>query len=193
MRSNIDITTGILTVMDGDHTARVTLLRVPGLDGRGAYMGKVEVRGGGDKTPLRVDLTDSIRDLGDALERHGFGDAKPASLPAQLVYGGAWAPGALKRQVEYNPLKDPNEKAEVVCRRFLNLLWAALPRQWALDPTLTPVGMMVIFRTPAENKAETYNKRDLVCAARDGRLDEMALESARMLLGGGGEHGTQQA
>lgn len=179
MRSSVDAT-GRLTVSDGDRIATATLLRVPGRDGRGAYMGEVHVPGVcTDEMPLRESITDSIRDIGDALDRHGFG-TRPISLPATLMYGGAWAPGALEAQVEYDPLEDP--RVGDACRRFFNLLWANLPGRWALRPMTHPKGLVVECRSPNGLVRAVYDMGILARAADSGHLDRLALAASRMFL-----------
>ncbi len=171
---------GSLTVRDGDRVAIATLLRVPGRDGHGAYMGEVCISGlGTDETPLRDDLAESIRDLGDALERHGF-DTRPISLQAKLIYGGAWVPGVLETQVEYDPIKDP--KVSDACRRFFNLLWANLPGQWTLKPMMQPTGLEVRCIGPNGFTAAVYDTGVLARAAGSGHLDRLAKVAARMFL-----------
>lgn len=172
MHSKVDLTTGKLTVTDGDRVACAALLRVPGRDGRGAYMGEVHIPGiGTDEMPMRESLADSIRDLGDALERHGFG-TRPISLPATLMYGGAWASGALESQVEYDPLKDP--RVGEACRRFFNLLWANLPGHVLLKPVMLPSGLKVTFRSNRGITTVVFDTGVLARAAVDGYLELLA-------------------
>lgn len=171
MRSNVDAVTGSLTVRDGARRARATLLRVPGRDGRGAYMGEVCIAATTDETPLRVNIAESIRDLGDALDRHGF-HVRPLSLPARLVYGGAWAPGALESQIGYDMLRDP--KTGDACRRFFNLLWANLPGHVLLKPVMLPSGLKVTFRSNRGITTVVFDTGVLARAAVDGYLELLA-------------------
>ena len=187
MLVDIDVGTGTLTAVRGDgRVAKATLLRVPGHDGHGAYMGEVDITPPNitDEMPLRDDLTDSIRDIGDALVRHGF-DVRPVSLPVRLVYGGAWAPGALENQVGYDPLNDP--EADEACRRFFNLIWANLPRQWSLEPKLTPWGLKILFRAPDVLRTEVYGTHTLIRAAADGHLNRLAAMAASLVSRKGNE------
>lgn len=180
MHDEVDPMTGMLTVTNGDRVAKVALLRVPGRDGRGAYMGEILITGVcTDEMPLRGSITDSIRDLGDALERHRFG-TRPISLPATLMYGGAWAPGALESQVEYDPLKDP--RVSEACRRFFNLLWANLPGEWTLKPMMHPKGLAVECRSPMGLTTAVYDMGILARAADSGDLDMVAMAASRMFL-----------
>lgn len=180
MRSNVDMTTGSLIVRHGNRVARATLLRVPGRDGLGAYMGEVDIPGVcTDETPLREDFADSLRDLGNALERHGFA-VRPTSLPVKLVYGGAWATGALEDQIGYDPLKDP--RVDDACRRFFNLLWANLPGEWRLKPMMQPEGLEVVCLSPNGFAVAVYDTRILARAADNGHLDGLALAASRMFL-----------
>ncbi len=179
-QSDVDPATGKMTVLDGDRSATAALLRVPGRDGHGAYMGEVHIPGlGTDEMPLREDLTDSLRDLSDALERHGFG-TRLISLPATLMYGGAWAKGELESQVEYDPLKDP--KVDEACRRFFNLLWANLPGQWLLKPMTHQKGLAVECRSPKGLTTAVFDMGILARAAGSGHLDKLALAASRMFM-----------
>jgi len=180
MRGGVDPVTGRLTVVDGDRVARAALLRVPGRDGLGAYMAEVHIPGlGTDEMPLRGSITDSIRDLGDALERHGFG-TRPISLPATLMYGGAWAPGVLEAQVEYDPLEDP--RVDEACRRFFNLLWVNLPGQWKLKPVMHPGRLKVVCRSPMGLTTAVYDSVALARAVDNGYLEKLALAASRMFI-----------
>ncbi len=171
---------GRLKVTDGDRVARVSLLRVAGRDGRGAYMGEIYILDiGTDEMPLRNDIVESIRDLSDALDRHGF-MVSPLSLPTRLVYGGAWAPGALEEQIGYDPLEDP--KTGDACRRFFHLLWANLPRQWLLKPAMVQGRLKVVCLSPNGLMTAVYDKGVLSRAAKSGHLDKLAFAASRMFL-----------
>jgi len=180
----VDPKTGMLTVTDGHRVAKAALLRVPGPDGHGAYMGELHITGVcTDEMPMRGSITDSIRDIRDALERHGFG-AKPISIPATLMHGGAWAPGALESQVEYDPSGDPEAEA---CRRFFNLLWANLPGEWRLKSAPHPRGLEVVCRSPKGLTAAVYDTDVLVRAADSGYLEALAMAGSRLFMTDRGE------
>jgi len=180
MQSRVDLVTGKMTVTDGDRVARASLLRVPGRDGHGAYMGEVCILDITDEMPLRESIADSIQDLSDALERRGFG-TRSISIPATLVYSGAWAPGALETQVEYDPLKDPLRVGEA-CRRFFNLLWANLPGEWKLVAGSHLIGMEVVCHSPRGLTTAVYDSSVVARAADDGHLDKLASAAAQVFL-----------
>jgi len=171
---------GDLVVKEGGRIAIASLLRVPGRDGHGAYMGEFHVPGAcTDEMPLRENIADAICDLAGALERHGF--AVPAiSLPAKLIYGGAWAPGALETQVEYDPLEDP--RAGEACRRFFNLLWVNLPGKWLLSSAIRPKGLEVVCLSPNGLTTAVYDMGVLASAADSDYIDKLALAASRMFI-----------
>jgi len=173
---------GSLLIPLPDCDVRASVLRVPGRDGRGAYMAEVSFCGERDfveTADFRPAVAEAIRDLVVILARHGIADI-PAVRP-RLVYGGAWAPGELERQPGYNPRRDL--RSDSAHSRFLNLLWAALPPDWRVHAEGPPGGVRLRFTRPSGTSfAEVYCDEVIRRAEQQGRLDELAMRSARLAV-----------
>lgn len=103
---------------------RAFILRLPGRDGHGAYTAEV---GGcncefAETGAFRASLAEARSDLAAMLARRGAPPERASAVAPRLVYGGAWAEGALERQPGYNPALDPRLRPQQA--RLLNLLWA---------------------------------------------------------------------
>lgn len=115
---------------DGGRTVRVSVLRVPGPHGCGAYVGELDIREGPTETTRpRKDADAAHRDLVAAIGRHGFG-VLPLVLTPMLVYSEGWTPGELALQQGYDPAMDPASDLRRLYARFMHLLWANLSGDW---------------------------------------------------------------
>jgi len=176
---------GSLLIPLPDCDVRASVLRVPGRDGRGAYVAEVSFDGERDfveTADFRPTPPEAICDLVTILARHGITDI--SAVRPRLVYGGAWAAGELERQPGYNPRRDP--RLSRAYSKFLNLLWAALPPDWRVHAEVfgaSRAGVRIRFTRPSgASFARPYYDEVVQRAEKLGWLHELAMSSARLAV-----------
>jgi len=169
---------GSLVFVAGARTARASVLRVPGPDGRGAYVGELNIQEGPTETTRPRENADAAhRDLAAAIGRHGF-SVLPLVLTPILVYSEGWVPGELALQRGYDPAMDPASDLRRLYARFIGLLWANLPKGWDVSLVrATRSELVVEFDSdsfPTRATKSTYSRALIERWDKMGRLAELA-------------------